>query len=83
MLERAVSNITGREAGTVTVASQKYCRNIVGGWALGKGGQSLDVRMLIQRRWNSWPLTLQIIGTKKRNRSIIVPKKELDLSPRD
>ncbi len=39
----AVSNITGREASTVIVASQKYCGNIVGGWALGKGGQSLDV----------------------------------------
>ncbi len=39
----AVSNITGREAGTVTVASQQYCGNIVGGWALGKGGQTIDV----------------------------------------
>jgi succinyl-CoA synthetase alpha subunit/citrate synthase len=39
----AVSNITGREASAVTVASQKYCGNIVGGWALGKGGQTLDV----------------------------------------
>ena len=39
----AVSNITGREASEVTVASQKYCSNIVGGWALGKGGQKIDV----------------------------------------
>jgi succinyl-CoA synthetase alpha subunit/citrate synthase len=39
----AVSNITGREASDVTAASQKYCGNVVGGWALGKGGQSLDV----------------------------------------
>lgn len=39
----AVSNITGREASTVTVVSQKYCGNIVGGWALGKGGQTLEV----------------------------------------
>ena len=39
----AVSNITGREASTVTAASQKYCGNIVGGWALGKGGQSIEV----------------------------------------
>jgi succinyl-CoA synthetase alpha subunit len=38
----AVSNITGREASKVTVASQKYCRNIVGGWALGKGGLQLE-----------------------------------------
>ena len=30
----AVSNITGREASTVTVASQRYCGNVVGGWAL-------------------------------------------------
>ena len=39
----AVSNITGREASTVAVTSQKYCRNIVAGWALGKGGTSIDV----------------------------------------
>jgi len=39
----AVSNITGREASTVSVASQRYCGNIVGGWALGKGGQAIDV----------------------------------------
>jgi succinyl-CoA synthetase alpha subunit len=38
----AVSNITGREAGDVTAGSQKYCGNIVGGWALGKGGQTID-----------------------------------------
>ena len=39
----AVSNITGREASGVSVASQKYCGNIVAGWALGKGGQTIDV----------------------------------------
>ena len=39
----AVSNITGREASMVTVASQTYCGNIVGGWALGKGGQTVEV----------------------------------------
>ncbi len=39
----AVSNITGREASIVAVSSQRYCGNIVGGWALGKGGQTLDV----------------------------------------
>ncbi len=38
----AVSNITGREAVKVCAASQKYCGNIVGGWALGKGGESVD-----------------------------------------
>ncbi|KPK75653.1 MAG: hypothetical protein AMJ79_10435 [Phycisphaerae bacterium SM23_30] len=39
----AVSNITGREASTVSVTSQKYCGNIIGGWALGKEGQFLEV----------------------------------------
>jgi len=39
----AVSNITGREASKVTEVSQKYCGNIVGGWALGKGGQTIDI----------------------------------------
>ncbi|MHB1037165.1 MAG: citrate/2-methylcitrate synthase [Pirellulales bacterium] len=39
----AVSNITGREAGKVTETSQQYAGNIVGGWALGKGGGELPV----------------------------------------
>lgn len=34
----AVSNITGREASGVSIISQGYANNIVGGWALGKGG---------------------------------------------
>lgn len=38
----AVSNITGREAAKVSFDSQKYCANIVGGWALGKGGQAIE-----------------------------------------
>ncbi len=37
-----VSNITGREASKVCAASQQYCGNIVGGWALGKGGESIE-----------------------------------------
>ena len=37
----AVSNITGREASKVTVTSQRYAGNVVGGWALGKGGQTI------------------------------------------
>jgi len=39
----AVSNITGREASTVSASSQEYCGNIVAGWALGRGGQSIEV----------------------------------------
>ncbi|NOY08093.1 MAG: hypothetical protein GXP33_04545 [Spirochaetes bacterium] len=38
----AVSNITGREASEVSAVSQKYCGNIVGGWALGRGGQKIE-----------------------------------------
>jgi len=38
----AISNITGREASKVSFITQKYCNNIVGGWALGKGGQSVE-----------------------------------------
>jgi len=37
----AVSNITGREASRTSVVSQAYSNNIVGGWALGKGGQRI------------------------------------------
>jgi len=39
----AVSNVTGREARSVTAESQAWCGNVVGGWALGKGGQSIEV----------------------------------------
>ena len=39
----AVSNITGREASSVTADSQAWCGNVVGGWALGKGGQAIEV----------------------------------------
>ncbi len=39
----AVSNITGREASKVSAVSQRYCGNIVAGWALGKAGQTLKV----------------------------------------
>jgi succinyl-CoA synthetase alpha subunit len=38
----AVSNITGREASKVSAISQNYCDNIIGGWALGKGGQKIE-----------------------------------------
>ena len=38
----AVSNITGREASRTSVVSQAYANNIVGGWALGKGGQKIE-----------------------------------------
>ena len=39
----AVSNVTGRESTKVSVVSQSYCDNIVAGWALGKGGQTIPV----------------------------------------
>jgi succinyl-CoA synthetase alpha subunit/citrate synthase len=38
----AVSNITGREASKVSYVSQKYSPNIIGGWALGKGGEQVE-----------------------------------------
>ncbi len=39
----AVSNITGREAGKVTEVSHRYGENIVGGWALGRGGVAIPM----------------------------------------
>lgn len=39
----AVSNVTGREASTVSFVSQLYCDNIVGGWALGKAGRTIPI----------------------------------------
>ncbi len=39
----AVSNVTGREASKVTMITQRYGGNIVGGWALGKGGDQIAV----------------------------------------
>lgn len=38
-----VSNITGREANKVTAITQRYANNIVGGWALGKGGRKIVI----------------------------------------
>lgn len=38
----AISNITGREASKVSEQSQKYCKSIIGGWALGKGGEKIE-----------------------------------------
>jgi succinyl-CoA synthetase alpha subunit len=38
----AVSNISGREASKVSAVSQNYCGNVVGGWALGKGGSIIE-----------------------------------------
>jgi succinyl-CoA synthetase alpha subunit len=39
----AVSNVTGREAMKVSIVSQQYCDNIVGGWALGKDQEVIKV----------------------------------------
>lgn len=39
----AVSNVTGREAMGVSIVSQQYCDNIVGGWALGKDHELIKV----------------------------------------
>lgn len=39
----AVSNVTGREAMQVSLASQLYCGNIVAGWALGRSGQMISI----------------------------------------
>ena len=39
----AVSNMTGREAMKVSIVSQQYCDNIVGGWALGKDNEVIKV----------------------------------------
>ncbi|MHC4178423.1 MAG: hypothetical protein ACYSWU_13000, partial [Planctomycetota bacterium] len=39
----AVSNVTGREAMKVSLASQLYCGNIVAGWALGRSGQTISI----------------------------------------
>ena len=39
----AVSNVTGREAVKVSIVSQQYCDNIVGGWALGKDNEVIKV----------------------------------------
>jgi succinyl-CoA synthetase alpha subunit len=39
----AVSNITGREASQVSAISQRYAHNVVGGWALGRAGSTIEV----------------------------------------
>ena len=39
----AVSNVTGREAMKVSLASQLYCGNVAAGWALGRSGQTISI----------------------------------------
>ena len=39
----AVSNVTGREASTVSFVSQLYCGNVIAGWALGKAGRTISI----------------------------------------
>ncbi|NQT58445.1 MAG: hypothetical protein HQ557_05630 [Bacteroidetes bacterium] len=73
----AVSNITGREASQVTGISQKYCANIIGGWALGKGGQTLKTSQGSIRVFATFEELLRL--TPKENH----PNKILIYSPPD
>ncbi len=69
----AVSNITGREAEKVSVISQLYCDNIVGGWALAKGGQTIpvaggkDIRV-----FNDFEALMKALPEKERPNKVIV-----------
>ncbi len=68
----AVSNITGREASQVTAVSQKYCGNIVGGWALGKGGQVVDTPKGPVQVFANFEELLRLIPSKKHPNKILI-----------
>lgn len=68
----AVSNITGREASKVSVDSQKYCSNIMGGWALGKGGQVLETSVGDIPVFSTFEDLIQSTPEEKRPNKIII-----------
>ena len=68
----AVSNITGREASKVSEDSQKYCGNIVAGWALGKGGQKLETASGKIPVFATFEELMQSMKPKQRPNKIIV-----------
>lgn len=68
----AVSNITGREASKVTADSQKYCGNIIGGWALGKGGQKIETAGKPIPVFAHFEELIRLTPEKKRPNKIII-----------
>jgi len=68
----AVSNITGREASKVSVESQKYCGNIMGGWALGKGDQTLETPVGNIPVYSTFEELIQSTPVEKRPNKIII-----------
>jgi succinyl-CoA synthetase alpha subunit len=69
----AVSNITGREAEKVSIISQLFCNNIVGGWALAKGGEVISVAGGRDIRvFNDFESIMKTLPEKERPNKIIV-----------
>jgi len=68
----AVSNITGREASEVSAISQEYCKNIIGGWALGKGGQKIETKRGAIPVFATFQDLLQETSTEKQPNKIII-----------
>lgn len=68
----AVSNITGREASKVSLDSQKYCGNIIGGWALGKGGQIIETPAGDIPVYSNFIELMKMTSVEKRPNKIII-----------
>ena len=68
----AVSNITGREAAGVSVVSQRYCGNIVAGWALGKGGQELETSQGSIQVYATFEELLRLTPVEKHPNKILI-----------
>lgn len=68
----AVSNITGREASKVSAESQKYSANIVGGWALGKGGQRIETLACDIPVYSTFDELMRLIPAEQRPNKVII-----------
>ena len=68
----AVSNITGREASKVSVISQQYNSSIVGGWALGKGGETIEASVNPIPVFSTFDEMISKLPKKKRPNKILI-----------
>ncbi|HOC54432.1 MAG TPA: hypothetical protein PKI20_02285 [Verrucomicrobiota bacterium] len=69
----AVSNVTGREAMEVSIVSQRYCDNIVGGWALGRDHELIKVpRGRDIRVFGQFEDLLKSLPTRERPNKVVV-----------
>lgn len=68
----AVSNITGREASKVSADSQKYSASIIGGWALGKGGEKIETKSCDIPVYSTFDELMRMVPAEQRPNKVII-----------